>query len=431
MDATLEHSAGAPAAGGPAFRFDRLEDLLRGRAVRGLTVDGVDAVFVNDPVPVRRIMVKDSRQYGRGDLFRKGRNISTVGMLAEDETVHRHYRRLASPFLRSAKVPDYESVMRAAAEEAVSGWRAGEDIDVQAEMCRIAGTIALRALFPDLPADASAVLSDRLAVLTWARIRQPLYGRAAARTRRSGPSRDVVRAGADLERLLARHVTELLRAPEPPVTHLAALLADADEDGRRRLTVAELCDEAYMMLTSATVTTASVMSWSLHVLSGQPAIEELLLDDLALAAAGRATHPSYTLRFFMEVMRLYPPVWISSRKTTTPVTVGGRTLPPGVNVVFSSYLLHRDAEAYPDPHRFDPDRWLSARPGAADGALYIPFGVGPKGCVGEPFAWRELEILLGAVLRRWKLRAEPGRPVQMAPQTTLHPRRLRLTPEPR
>ncbi|MGJ5760712.1 cytochrome P450 [Streptomyces galbus] len=84
----------------------------------------------------------------------------------------------------------------------------------------------------------------------------------------------------------------------------------------------------------------------------------------------------------MEVLRLHPPVWITSRRTLTPVTLGEHTLPAGTDVVFSSYLLHRHPAHYRDPHRFDPDRWLTTRPRPQD-AAYLPFGTGARGCVGR------------------------------------------------
>ncbi|WP_049565841.1 cytochrome P450 [Streptomyces sp. SBT349] len=400
-------------------------------------MDGIDAVFVNDPLLARSILVKDSKNYGRGELFQKGRNFSRVGMLAEDEAVHRHYRRLANPYLRATKVDEYLPTMRGIAEKVVSSWRAGQPINIQVEMCRIAGSIALAALFPGLPSETTAALDERLAVLNWATIKRPLYGKAAIRARVQGPSRELVRAREDVRALLLTCIKDQLNSPDSHTGYLSALLSDADGKGNRLLTADEVCDEAVMMLTAGTVTTASVMSWALYKLSEDPSMEERVIADLATsgndsAAPGieRREH-SYTIRFLMEVLRLYPPVWISCRMTRSPVTLGDESLPEGANVVISSYLLHRNPDRYPEPNRFDPDRWLSLRPGIAEGALYIPFGTGPKGCVGEPFAWQELDVLLDTVTRAWKLSTEPGSQVRTAAETTLHPRQLLMTPRPR
>ncbi|WP_162794214.1 cytochrome P450 [Streptomyces paludis] len=421
-----------------------MESLLRGRALRPLTVDGVDAVFVRDPVLVRDILVGESKNYGKGELFRKARNLSRVGMLSEDETMHRHYRRLANPYVRSAKVEEYVPDMHGIAHRFVSSWRDGETVDIQSEMCRITCAIVVGTIITGLPPGTTDTVSERLSRLAWEMIRKPLYGKAAARAARPGAAKRLSRARAELRDILDVCIADLLNSPGTTAGYLSELLADSDGQGNRLLTAEQVCEEAVMMLTAATVTTASVMSWALYALSENPSMEEPLRKELARGGGGfdaqeqeqeREQEPGqgssgYTRRFLMEVLRLYPPVWISCRKALTDVMLGDHPLPAGTNVVFSSYLLHRDPERYPDPGRFDPDRWLSLRPGQAD-ASYIPFGIGSKGCVGEPFAWRQLEVILDVVTREWTLNTGPGHRVRTAPETTLHPRRLLMTPRPR
>ncbi|MFD9393204.1 cytochrome P450 [Streptomyces sp. NPDC060000] len=421
----------------PPFRFSRMESLLRGPAVRGVSVDGVGAHFVTDPVLVRDILVKDSKNYAKGELFQKARNLSRAGILAEDESVHRYYRRLAHPHLRSATVDDYAPLMREIARDAVLSWRAEQRVDVQAEMCRIAGAVALNTLFNGLPPQTSALLTERLALLSWEMIRKPLYGKAAARAQRRQCAGRLLRAREDFRRTLAACLTGRPGTPAPAAGYLSALRPQLHRDGPA-LTPEQMCDEAVMMLTAGTVTTASVLSWALYVISQEPLIEEKVLKDTAGDADADALHGTahghcpagYTVRFLTEVLRLYPPVWITCRKTLSAVTLGAHPLPAGTHVLFSSYLLHRDPDRYRDPHRFDPDRWLSTRPAMGDSS-FIPFGVGAKGCIGESFAWKELEIVLGAVIQEWQLSVEPGSRIRKAPHTTLHPRRLLMIPRPR
>lgn len=437
MDLTGEDSRVRDGNGPPDFQFGRMAEILRGRRGCSVKVDGVEALFLNDPALVHTILVRGSRNYVRGDLFQKGRNLSRAGLLVEDESAHRHYRRLANPYLRTAKIDDYVPTMRRIAHDAVASWRAGQAVDIQTEMCWIAGAIALGALFPSALPDRSAALTDRLAVLSWETIRKPLYGAAAsAAPPAAPPSTRLAQAREEVRELLFVDIAEQLRSPDARTGYLSALLSDFDEQGHRVLTVEQVCDEAVMMLIAATVTTASVMSWALCVLCDEPSIEEQLVGDLANAqdrrAASSTGRSSYTYRFLMEVLRLYPPVWISCRKARSAITLDGDyPVPEGRNVIFSSYLLHRDPVRYQDPDRFDPDRWLTVRPSIVDSASYIPFGTGPKGCLGESFAWQELEVMLGAVLQRWRLRRKPGSRVQVAAETTLHPDELLMIPQSR
>ncbi|WP_314225096.1 cytochrome P450 [Streptomyces zaehneri] len=424
-----------------------MEPLLRGRPLRTVSVDGARAEFVTDAALVRRILVKDGKHYGKGELFQKARILSRAGLLAQDDALHRHYRRLAHPYLRTAAVAGHAPVMEETARDTAALWRPGQLVDIQAEMCRAASGIALNTLFGALARETSNALGAHLAALSWEMIRKPLYGRAA---RSQQSSQRLARAFTGFRTLLASCVTGRLGSPAATGDHLSALLADTGPGGTAALSADQICDEAVMMLTAATVTTASVMSWALYLLAEDPLIEEKVLKDLAhttatATATGTATAtatgagvrpghgqgpPGYALRFLMEVLRLYPPVWITCRKTLCDVTLGEHALPAGTHVMFSSYLLHRDPDRYPDPHRLDPDRWLSLRPTAQD-ASYIPFGAGARGCVGEAFAWKELEILLGAVAREWQLTLPPGTRVRAAAHTTLHPQRLHMVPQPR
>ncbi|WP_326782388.1 cytochrome P450 [Streptomyces longwoodensis] len=423
------------------LRFSRMERLLGGHPISTVSVDGTSARFVTDPALVRRILVTDARHYGKSELLQKARILSKSGLLAPDDARHRHYRRLAHPHLRTTAVTAHTPLMEDVARATAASWRPGQPVDIQAAMCRAAGRIALNALLGPTSGQTSALLTERLAALSWEMITKPLYGNAA-RARR--PAHRLRQASTDFRTLLARCITDRLDPPGPTTHYLAALLADAGPAAGSALSGEQVCDEAVMMLTAATVTTASVMSWALYTLARHPLAEEKVLKDLAqpadtdtdtgIGTGARPGHghgpPGYTLRFLMEVLRLHPPVWITSRRTLTPVTLGEHTLPAGTDVVFSSYLLHRHPAHYRDPHRFDPDRWLTTRPRPQD-ATYLPFGTGARGCVGETFAWQELHVLLGVLAQEWRLTLQPGTRPRAAAHTTLHPHRLLMIPQPR
>ncbi|RII13470.1 Pentalenene oxygenase [Streptomyces sp. YIM 130001] len=421
----------------PVFDFDRIEDHFTGRPTSPVVVDGTPAVFVNDPALVRQILVGAHKDFGKGELFQKARNLSRAGLLTDDEAAHRHYRRLAHPLLSNAAATEHAATMRRTVRQTIGTWRSGQAVDVQAQMCTISSTIAIRTLLGTLPEARTRRLAAQLAVLSWEMMKKPLYGTAAALANHRGASSTLVHARKEFRRLIAACVADREPCPRATRGYLAQLLDD--DDGARRgpaLTEEQICDEAVMMLTAATVTTASVLSWAFHLVSTHPHAERQLLKDAAGSGCPvtdrRRTggSPDYTLRFLMEVLRLYPPVWITCRRTLREVALGDELLPPGTQVLFSSYLLHRDPAHHRDPDCFDPDRWLTHRP-SADDASYIPFGIGAKGCVGEAFAWQELVVILGEVLREWSLDVSPGTRVRPAADTTLHPHRLVMIPRAR
>lgn len=435
IDSTASYTSVLDGRDSWVFRFSQIAELLRGDTVRGLTVDGVNALFINDPDLVRTVQVKESRNYARGDFFQKGRVLSQVGLLADNDAMHRHYRRLSNPFLRATKVDEYVPSMRRVVHEAVGSWRAGQAIDIVPELCRITGAIGLVALFPGLSPETETALSDRVGELTWATIRRPIYAAEIAPSLLRQPSQErLAEAREEFRELLISYLDEQVRTTDGASSYPAALLSDSDENGNPRLTVTQVCDEALMMMNAATATMASTISWALYLLAEDPTLEKEVIHDLEKTrdeGAGRAGERAsfgYTMRFLLEILRMYPPVWIECRKTRLSVPLGDHLLPEGLNVVFSPYLLHRRAELYPDPDHFHPDRWLTLRPGEAE---YIPFGLGPKVCPGEAFAWLGLKVILDSVLREWSLSVKPGTKVEAAAGTTLHPAELAMIPHPR
>ena len=131
-----------------------------------------------------------------------------------------------------------------------------------------------------------------------------------------------------------------------------------------------------------------------------------------------------------ESMRLFPPAWIIGRRAMEPYAVGGFDVPKGSIVAACQWVTHRDPRYFPDPERFDPERWRPEAREARPKFSYFPFGGGPRVCIGEGFAWMEGVLVLAAVARRWRLRLLPGHRIVPAPSITLRPRHgLRMTLE--
>ena len=119
------------------------------------------------------------------------------------------------------------------------------------------------------------------------------------------------------------------------------------------------------------------------------------------------------------MIRLYPPAWAMGRTALEVYHASGSEIPAGATVVVSPWLLHRDARWFPDPSAFRPDRWPA---GPEPRHAYLPFGAGPRMCIGEPFAWMEAALLLATIGRRWELELSPDARVELQPVVTLRPR---------
>jgi pentalenene oxygenase len=204
---------------------------------------------------------------------------------------------------------------------------------------------------------------------------------------------------------------------------VSALLAARDSGGG--LTSGEVHDHVLTLLLAGHETTASALTWTLFLLGRHPdALRQVRAE--ADALGGRPARTSdlpalgYTRAAVSEAIRLYPPAWIIGRTLTAAADLGGWRLPPGSVAAVSPLLLHRDPRWYPNPERFDPGRWLGDRRSLPRHA-YLPFGTGPRACIGEQFAWHEAVIVVAALAGSWSFHAEPGFRPALGYQVTLRP----------
>jgi cytochrome P450 len=202
------------------------------------------------------------------------------------------------------------------------------------------------------------------------------------------------------------------------------------------MTDEQLRDEAMTLLLAGHETTANAFAWTWLLLGQNPEVEARLHAELDRVLAGRTPTVEdvpalvYTRMVFSEAMRLYPPAWVVARKALEACPLGSFTLPAGALVLMPEWVTHHDARWYPEPERFDPERWtreaLASRPKFA----YYPFGGGSRLCIGEQFAWMEGVLVLATLASRWRFRLVPGHPIVPQPLITLRPKHgVRVIPE--
>jgi cytochrome P450 len=140
----------------------------------------------------------------------------------------------------------------------------------------------------------------------------------------------------------------------------------------------------------------------------------------------------YTEMVLAESMRLYPPAWAMGRQATNDVQIGPYLLPAGTYFFFSQYLIQRNPDHFPDPLRFEPERFTPQRKAGRSRFVYFPFGAGGRQCIGEAFAWMESTLVLATLAQRWRLRLVPGQMLEVQPKITLRPKYgIRMIPEAR
>jgi cytochrome P450 len=205
---------------------------------------------------------------------------------------------------------------------------------------------------------------------------------------------------------------------------LSTLLSIRDEDGSS-LSDDQLRDEVLTLFVAGHETTALALTWTWYLLSLNPESEAKIHQEIDSVLGSRTPefadipHLVYTERVIAESLRLYPPVWLMGRMAKEDFVLDGITIRKGAICLMSPYLMHHHPRYFPDPDRFDPERWRPELRESRPKFSYLPFGGGTRACIGERFAWAELILVIATLVQRWSFRMATNEPVTPAPRLTL------------
>jgi cytochrome P450 len=403
--------------------------------------------LVAHPDGIRHVLQERAEQYDKETRSSaKIRGMTGLGLLTASGALWHRQRRLVQPGFRPAAVAGFVARMVDATDAMIEDWRRKSGpFDIASEMMRLTYTIVGRTLFSaDVSSDADAV-EHAMAVLlahTYGRLQRIVDLPLAVPTpgnRRFNAA--LVTVDRVVFRILAERRRMGLAQEPPPEDLLSILLRERDEETGHGMSDEELRNETITLLLAGHETTANALTWTLYLLARHPeAMErmndevESVLGDRAPAAADLAALP-YTERVIREAMRLYPPIWILERRAVEEDEIGGYRIPAGSTVEVSPWVTHRHPDFWDEPERFDPDRFLPERSAGRPLLAYVPFGAGPRYCVGGHFAMTEALVILARVARlarTHRLRLVPGQTVEPLPGITLRTRNgVRVTLEPR
>ncbi|MEU6872139.1 cytochrome P450 [Streptomyces sp. NPDC046751] len=379
----------------------------------------VTAVVVCD-LELTRQVLREDRVFDKGGfLFERIRDFAGNGLVTCPHADHRRQRRYVQPAFRGERIGQYAEVMEREARRLTGSWHDGQEVDLTAELSLTAGRSLVATLFTQLPFTGLRETVEDFVLLIGGSYRRMLLPHRFNRIPLPA-NRRYDGARSRLTRLVDEVVTAY-RADPDDRGDLVSMLVAADENGHM-LTGAEITDQVMTIFAAGFDTIANSTVWALHLLARHPRIADRVraeADAVGTAAApGSVEGLELTGRVIREAVRLYSPGWLLTRVTTTDTDLGGHHLPQDTAVVYSPYLLHRQSRYFPEPDRFDPDRWLGIHPQRGP---FIGFGAGPRRCVGEQFGLTESALLLATIMRTWQLDHVPGRPVREVPLATLRP----------
>jgi cytochrome P450 len=385
---------------------------------------GPQPVFlVSEPDLIERVLVSHDA-FNKGRALERSKQLLGEGLLTSEGAFHLRQRRLVQPAFHRARIHGYARAMVEHAERWSSRQQPGARVDLSREMNRLTLAIVARTLFDaDIEAEAdeigtalTSILEQfKLAVLPWSALldRLPLPRRFRFERARKALDRVVYR-------MIAEH-----RASGADKGDLLSMLLAAQDEGSAMSDV-QVRDEAMTLLLAGHETTANALTWTWKLLSQHPECAERLADEAQQACGDAPPTPdavpslTYARRILAEGMRLYPPAWLLGRRAVSPWTLGDYTVPRGAIVLMSQWLMQRDERYFPDPLRFDPDRWRPDVEASRPKFSYFPFGGGNRMCIGDAFAWTEGVLVLASIARRWRVVVDPA-PVDLWPGITLRP----------
>jgi cytochrome P450 len=445
------------------MKDDRLGGLLRFNAEHGdigrFTFFG-NVVLVNTPELVHQVLVSNAKAFQKSPVLRGALHpLVGVGLFTSEGELWKRQRKLMAPMFPLSTIARFATDMTASAERAAATWRDGEVVDVARETTRITMAIAGKTLFDaDTFTEADDIGAALTTALEWAgeqsssatliaqarasvglelladrlpesmrdathrlaeRILVPIRW-PGARTRTLAAALDV------LEARVARMIAERRASANERHDLLTLLLHARDDDDGATMSDRQVRDEVLTLFVAGHETTANALAWALMLAAQHPDVYARLRDE-ALAIGHTPTFDDLpklplALRVFKESMRLYPPVFLFGRVAMADTELGEYFVPKGTIILISPFALQRRADVWPEPARFDPDRFLPAEEARRHKTAFIPFSAGPRTCIGNHFALMEGPLVLATLLRRADFTLVDPRGAEPEPVATLRPR---------
>lgn len=365
------------------------------------------------------------------------------GLVTSSGEIWKRHRRIIQPIFHRARLTAMADRMVQIGEHRIAGWskQTEQPIDIAAEMMALTLEVIAHTMFTTSVAQHIDQISHALRVsLRYAfdSFHNPLHPPTWLPTGRNREFRQVT---AFMDNLIYGLIAERRGSGKRHDDLLDRLLDARDEETGAGLTDRELRDEALTIFAAGHETTANALAWTWYLLAIHPDAKARFHEEVDQVLQGRRPtvddlpNLPYTRALFDESLRLFPPAPAIQRKAATTTTINGLTLPAGSVVLIGTYNLHRHPAFWSDPERFLPERWLSGERSLSRYA-YMPFGAGPRACVGTHFALIEGPLLLALIGQRYDLRlaqdrVEPQLMVTLRPKDgilmTRHPRQRLAT----
>lgn len=385
------------------------------------------AHLVNHPDHAAHVLQKNFDNYDKNS--RSTRSIKRVcgeSLLTSNGEVWRRQRKMVQPAFHHQSIKGFAELMAESCENMLNRWSDEPEVstrDVSSEMMRLTYTIVARALFSaDLSGDAGKIEPAMRILLdhTFERLSKIFAFPGWAPTPKN---RQFHRALEDVDNTVTEIIEQHRSHSSEQNDLLSMLMGIRDEDTGEGLDELEIRNETVTLLISGHETTSNALTWTLHLLSKHPEIQDRLRGELLQTLDGRTPcledipKLEFTTKVIQESMRLYPPIWIMERNVIEEDVIDGYLIPKGSSMVICPWTMHRHPAFWDEPEEFRPDRF-----GDSVNPAYMPFGAGQRFCIGNEFAMLEARIIIAMILQRYRVSPIPDARIEPMPGIALSPR---------
>ncbi len=384
-------------------------------------------VFLNHPDYIREVLVVQNDNFIKERTVQRTKMLLGEGMITSEGVQHRAQRMAAQPAFHRQRIPQYADVMVQEAVRMRETWRAGEERDIASDMMHLTLNVVANTLFATDLREEAQELADAinrimglynflvmLPAAEWlVHVRPP--GLAA-----------FVRARKRIDAVVYRMIDAHRKRGSDGRSLLDLMIAASPDNSAA--SEQSLRDQVITIFLAGYETVANALSWTWYLLSENPECERRFHTEIDTVLQGRlptfddVPQLRYVEMVMAESMRLYPPAWAMGRYAHNDFQLGDYYLPAKTTVLISQFVTQRDSRYFPDPLRFDPERFAPEAKSRRTKFTYFPFGAGVRQCIGESFAWMEGVLLLATLAQKWKLKLVSGHRIEPQPLITLRPK---------
>jgi cytochrome P450 len=385
------------------------------------------ACLLTNPVHIEQVL-KDHTGFIKSRGFRALKSLLGEGLLTNEGDSWFRQRRLAQPVFHQKRIESYGQIMTHYADEMLQTWQDGEVRDIHADMMRLTLNIVMKTIFnQDVSEGTAQDVAHALDVaMNW-----------FENKRKQGfivlewfPRPENIRYRQAIQRMdetIYSIIQERRQSGKNFGDLLSMLMQAQDEEDGSRMNDKQLRDEIATLMLAGHETTANALSWTWMLLAQHPQVCHKLTEEIDQVLGDRlpttADLPKlrYADQVIKESMRLYPPVSIFGREAVKDCAIGDYSIPEGCVVLISQWVLHRSPKYFEQPEQFLPERWQDNLEKQLPRGVYIPFGNGPRICIGKGFAVMEAILLLCAIAQKFEMDLIPDHPILPQASITLRP----------